>query len=244
MKRAEGYLYVATGKRYLEEAIVSAKSLRQCNPDVHVTLITDKPIKSSYFDEIQILDIDKTDTNGSKNFKILGLQHSPYERTFFVDTDTYFIEDCKELFRLLQFHDILIAHAPGDRRMVRINDKDLEGYLSYNSGVIVFNKSENIKKLFNEWYQLCVRNIYKGDQPPLMHALLTNPVKIYVLQQSYNLRTAFIVSVPAFCVKILHGRNKDLHEIAQIVNNDTSEQRAWNPNNNKMIPPSSCKSCA
>ncbi len=235
MEKTEGYLYIATGTRYIDEAIVSVKSLRQCNPDVHVTLITDEPVDISYFNEIKVLDVDESDSYERKNYKILGLQHSPYDRTLFIDTDTYFIADCKELFQLLHYHDILIAHAPGDRREVIINEKVLEGYLAYNSGVIAFNNNEIVNKLFKDWYILCLKNIYKGDQPPLMHALLTNAVKIYVLHQNYNFRLPFIVSFPAFSVKILHGRNQDFRKIKKIVNKDISVQRAWNPNNAKMI---------
>lgn len=234
MNKTEGYLYIATGTQYVEEAIASVNSLRQCNPSSHVTLITDKPIDASYFDEVKILDFDTTNSSGCKNFKVLGLQHSPYDRTFFVDTDTFFIEDCKELFLLLEYHDLLIAPAPADRRAIMINESILEGYVSYNSGVIVFNNNSRVKNLFREWFLLCLKKIYEGDQPPLMHALLTNSVKLYVLQHNYNFRLPFMVAVPGFKVKLLHGRNPDFHKIEKIVNEFESLQRAWNPNNSTM----------
>src|SRR6185295_8034232 len=38
---SEGFVYVATGSGYLEEARRSAESLRRCNPGCRICLITD-----------------------------------------------------------------------------------------------------------------------------------------------------------------------------------------------------------
>ena len=235
MQSSEGYLYIASGEKYIAEARISAKSLKKCNPDAHITLITDIAVDSAGFDEVRIHEKDREDPKGAKNFKAQHILHTPYDRTIFVDTDTYFIEDCKELFTLLDYHDMLLSHAPADMREVIIDGKPLEGYKCYNAGMIAYKKNEATIKLFEEWYRICRKLIYRGDQPPLMHALLTNPVKLYILHQNYNLRTPFMVSLPAFKAKILHGRNIDFEKAARIVNVNADVQRVWNPNNFKMI---------
>jgi len=235
MGRSEGYLYIASGEKYVKEARISARSLKKCNPGAHITLITDIAVDSSGFDEVRIHEKDNDDPRGAKNFKSQHILNTPYDKTIFIDTDTFFIEDCRELFPLLEYHDLLIAHAPADMREVLIDDKPIEGYKCYNAGMIAYKKNEVTIKLFEEWYRICRKLIYRGDQPPLMHALLTNPVKLYVLHQNYNLRTPFLVSLPAFKAKILHGRNVDFEKAARNVNANADFQRVWNPNNNKMI---------
>lgn len=232
---AEGYLYIATGHRYIEELKISAGSLKRCNPKAHISLVTDRQVDIAEIDHLILLEIDKSDPKGSKNYKAQGMLHTPYERTLYIDTDTWFIEGCTELFPLLEYHDMLIAHSPGDQRLVTNSDRVLWGYLGYNAGVIAYRKSDAIESLFKAWYLKCRENVYRGDQPPLMDALLEHRVKIYVLQPHYNLRLPFLVSVPGFKVKILHGRHRDFEKVAGIVNKDIEQQRVWNPNTGKML---------
>ena len=228
-----GYLYIATDQSYIDEANRSVKSLRDEDPTVHTTLVTsNKEVKGS-FDKVIYLEhlIDPDDPwKSGIEFKVKGLLESPYQKTFFLDTDTYFAESCAELFDLLDYYDLLIAPAPSDPSKILDNGRLVNGYFAYNTGVIVYQKNNNTHKLFTEWlkaYQIAI-NHYPHDQGPFMAALLRNPVHYYVLQPIYNFRTPFFVSLPAAKVKLIHGRVENYDRVKKAVNARICN-RAWDP---------------
>jgi hypothetical protein len=236
----EGYLYIATGENYINEAKTSVKSLRTHSPNAHVSLITDKKIIATEFDEIQILENDVEnyfDWKAALIFKVEALLHSPYEKTFFVDTDTYFLDDCSELFQLLNFFDILIAHAPADSSQVVIDDHKINGYYPYNTGVIVFNRNQLVLKLFTDWLNIYKNkyHLYPTDQTAFMESLLINKVCLYVLQSIYNFRVPFFVSIlPDLKVKIIHGRYPNFKLLDEKINSHLL-QRCWNPEKGEIL---------
>jgi hypothetical protein len=236
----KGYLYIATGDNYINEAKISVNSLRRHNQYAHVTLITDKKIKADEFDYVYILNFEYQENSDWKKaliYKVLALQHSPYKKTFFIDTDTYFLDDCSELFQLLNYFDLLIAHAPSDSSHVIINDQKIIGYHPYNTGVIVFNKNELISKLFIDWLDIYKNkyHLYPTDQTPFMESLLINQVYLYVLQSIYNFRLPFYVSIlPDLKVKIIHGRSSN-YELLEEEINGIILQRSWDPESQKII---------
>lgn len=238
MNEKQGYLYAATGKQFTDEAAASVRSLRRFNSDVHVTLVTDKACTYAEFDSIQIVDFDSSDINWKKGllYKALALQNSPYERTFFVDTDTYFTEECAELFDLLEYNDILIAHSPADVSKVVIDGKKIEGYHPYNTGVIVYKKTPEVVQLFKDWLTAYQEkfDIYPSDQTPFMEALLKNKVRLYVLLPFYNFREHFMVSLPPGRVKIIHGRPRDVIDLEKRINANIGH-RTWLPRREKII---------
>lgn len=228
----KGYLYIATGEKYIKEAIQSVQSLKNQNDKLHATLITDKQIEVREFDDIIIQNnITKEGWKEGVLFKVRGLLLTPYEKTFFIDTDTYFSDDCLELFNLLEYYDLLIAHAPADTNQIVINNNQrFSGYYPYNTGVIVFNNNDAVKKLITNWltiYQEKFR-FYPHDQTPFMESLLYNKVKVYVLQPVYNFRIPFIVAIPSLKVKIFHGRVSDFESFQRKINS-TIVHRVWKP---------------
>lgn len=238
MSKKQGYLYAATGKRFTDEAAASVRSLRRFNPQVHATLITDKPCAYSEFDDIQIVTFDSSNINWKKGllYKALALQNSPYEKTFFADTDTYFTEECAELFDLLEYNDILMAHSPADVSKVVINGKEIEGYHPYNTGIIVYKKTPEVVQLFKDWLAAYQKKfeIYPSDQTPFMEALLKNKVRLYVLLPFYNFREHFMVSLPPGRVKIIHGRPRDVVDLEKRINHNIGH-RTWLPRREKVI---------
>ena len=228
----QGYLYIATGNKFIKEAIVSATSLRKCNPNAHITVVTNENIENKIFDSVIIKTNGSVDSKWKSGiqYKVESLLLSPYEKTFFIDTDTYFIEDSAELFELLEYHDLQIAYAPDDKSKVVLNGKKLEGYYPYNTGVIVFNNNFKVKKLFKDWLSIYKSkfNIYPHDQTPFMEALLINNIKIHVFHQIYNFRFPYYTSVPGLRVKILHGRTDNFNFVANKVNKH-HYNRVWVP---------------
>lgn len=240
----EGYLYAAYGSGYVEEAVCSLRSLKKVHPEAHVTLITNEKTDSTLgFDEVKLMAI--PDDRSLKNefgylkkgfsFKIEALMSTPYNKTFFVDTDTCFADSCEELFDLLEYYDFLISHGTTDLSVVNSPTGKLNGYYPYNTGVICFRKSSNISTLLKEWLKAYENSVdYPHDQPALMEALLkTSSVKLYVLPSLYNFRFQFFVGLTGK-VKLLHGRHNKIDEIITTVNS-TEKHRMWDYQRGKII---------
>ncbi|HPR30856.1 MAG TPA: putative nucleotide-diphospho-sugar transferase [Prolixibacteraceae bacterium] len=163
---------------------------------------------------------------------------TPYYKTFFIDTDTYFCESCVELFYLLDFYDVLAATAPADIRLVEKEKNKIIGYYPYNSGVMLYKKNEKVLNFIKEWHKIFIKkyNIYYGDQPALMEALLYHDIKIYALSNIYNFRSPYYNGITGDKVKIIHGRSEDYELLEKELNRYTGN-RIWDPINKKIIFP-------
>ena len=235
----EGYMYIVCGARkYLEEAAVSVRSLKRYDPKAHVTIVTDaSPAKGDdLLDDFDHIVVDMNDApseitwNQGLLFKVRHLYaSSPYERSFFVDSDTYFIANCRCLFKLLDYYDLSLTHGTNDRSIVSVSDSVIEGLTPYNTGVILFRKSDVVQELFEYWHSCYVRQLdhLPQDQPAFMEALSLSKCKTYVLQNNWNARFIYPEKY-AGKVMLLHGRHSDLDYIAKRVN-VTTAPRAWLP---------------
>ena len=111
-----GFFYVAAGQKYIDEACFSAKSLKNINNYLKISLFCNKkPEEESLFDQIILVDEQVTCRNEGLLFKVKHLYFSsPYEKTIFVDTDTFFVDDCESGFSILDHFDIDLVQAPVD----------------------------------------------------------------------------------------------------------------------------------
>lgn len=238
--RINGYVYIATGEKYIQEAEVSAKSLKGISPSSHVTLITDQEHSSLNFDNIEFLALAEGNGLSWKQgliSKIVGCAESPYLKTIFVDTDTYFTHDVSALFGILDYYDVLVGHDYYDKSEITVDSRMLNGYFPYNTGVIAFRKSEEVNNFLNDWKRVYLENFkeFWSDQPAFMRALINNKVRVYAFDATYNFRFLNNVGFPdGEKVKVIHGRcsEKEFREIEKIVNKDCS-QRVWVANRKK-----------
>lgn len=237
-KYSQGYLYIVKGEKYFREAENSAKSLKSVSPDAHVSVISDESIVSDVFDDVII---EKPTVNSehwreSLMYKVENLWKSPYQKTLYVDADTYFLAECSELFKILDYYDICTAHSPNDDEIVELNGESIDGYFPYNTGVFLYRKSHANKILFDEWLKIYSTKIqkYHTDQIALMEALLKSTSRVYVLQNIYNARTPMYIGLMKRPVKIIHGRHPDIEDIAQKINVE-SINRCWDPKSKNII---------
>ena len=107
---SRGYLYTAIGDKYYLEAEKSAKSLRRVSPDAQICLITNSELSSEIFNQVILYREGEFGGKAGYISKAYGMRMSPYDQTIFIDTDTYFAEPVDELFDLLEFYDLAIAH--------------------------------------------------------------------------------------------------------------------------------------
>jgi hypothetical protein len=232
-----GYLYVACGDpKFACEASRSAASLRRVTPDAHVTLIADRPLDQDVFDDVLVRPADGAGWREGLSYKVRHLYaSSPYERTFFVDSDTYFYEDCTPLFDILRYFDLCVASAPFDLHEPVVEGRPLRGYTPYNSGVIVFRRGAVNQQLFTDWFDIFQAKLSSGvlertgesDQTAFMEALLHRPARAYVLPAVWNARIPFYLPLRGF-VKIVHGRHEDYEALRGRINS-TDQARVWDP---------------
>ncbi len=234
-----GYVYAVCGaESFLQEAVTSATSLKRVDDEAHVTLITTPSLAgqgrtAAPFDHVveagdETVDGRDVDWQTGLSFKAATIyEYSPYERTLFLDSDTYFIGDSRPLFRLLDYYELCLPKTGGYGNPYRQEGKEVFGYSSYNSGVILFRKCNPNAALFAAWRKAFETGEFWGDQRALTYVLLESDVTPYVLPNNWN---AFFGTFQRFGgrVHLLHGRHRDLPYIADRVN-VTTASRVWVP---------------
>jgi hypothetical protein len=259
----QGYLYLVYGSRqYVDEALQSCRSLRAVSPGAHATVVVDRLIPelrarlAAVFDEVRegVAAVDG-DEFGSRRqpwhygltFKVRNMHAaSPYRRTFFVDTDTYFVEPTDGLFDLLEYFDLVLTPAPGDLAEIRNSRGEvMTGYTPYNTGVIAFDR-ERTRELFASWARLqheamaSDRENAGTDQETFAAALLESSARFCVLQPSWNARLPYPARF-AGRVRIAHAHASELGGLtiaaAARRANRTDRLRVWLPGVNEVVYP-------
>lgn len=214
----KGILYICGDHEpYYSDGIISAKSAKKVMPDIPTAIVTDKQEVHDVFD----YKIKESDMDHSFEDKPRCMSESPFEKTLFVDTDTYFAEPIDELWGLLDHYDLAACHT-NHRRY----DETIPVPISeYNTGVLLFRSSEPTKELFKTWEERygTLHNPVVHDQSSFRSAVFhqeaeRNELKLYTLPREYNCMVQHpgVLRGPA---KILHaaGTNKRV-EFEKIAN--------------------------
>ena len=137
-----GSVYVAWGRSFVTEAIVSARQVKRVM-DLPVVLVTNEQIDDvSIFDEVVIVPFSK-----SYRDKIL-MRLSPFEKTVFPDTDTFVLEPLDQLFSMLDRFDLVYQpSAPSSHY-------DLPGvpmlaFEEPSAGLIAWRRNERVERFFD-----------------------------------------------------------------------------------------------
>ena len=141
---------------------------------------------------------------------------TPFDQTLFLDSDVYVFDKLEEVFILLDKYDMAMAHAPF-RQFIELNEVP-SSFSEFNTGVILFNKSEKIFAFFSEWLLNFYQLNCKRDQPAFRKAIYdNNDIRHYTLIPEFNCRFNMIGYV---CdnVNFLHGRAKDITAIERAIN--------------------------
>jgi hypothetical protein len=210
-KTACGIVYVATGSRYLAEAEHSARSVRQVSPNVPIAIISDGVPSCNLFD----LRIDLPNPEYSFLDKIIALTRTPFEKTLFLDTDTFAIEPLDEIFELLDRFEMAAAAEPA-RYLYQIAGVPA-AFPELNTGVILYRKSESVLEVIRQWDEMYRDEISKKvsagvrpwhDQLSFTRAIFGSKLGFFMLPPEFNARVLMpqAVSGP---IRIAHCRLKD-----------------------------------
>ncbi len=205
---SSGYLYVANQKKFINEAIVSAQSIKRFS-SLPIALVTnleviDDEVKH-FFDEIVVVSELKEHTYLAK---IIGIQNSPFQNTIFLDSDTFVCSDISELFDLMKIVDIATTQevTKHTHEFGGMSFKNI--FPEFNSGVIVFRKNQVTTKIFEDWLQICIDLKIKIDMPGLREAILKNidQVKFSIIPEEYNSHGYKTMVILNGEVKVIHER--------------------------------------
>ena len=184
---SKGIIYSATCKeKHVLKAFKSEKKKKNIAPDIPITLYTNfSHLTCPYIDNIIHVE---TPTKRSKLDAIIS---TPYNNTLYLDNDTILCEDIiteehNNIFLLLSRVDIALAHAP-----IRVA-KFIKGvpfcYPEFNSGVIVYKRSNAVINMFREWRDLWYMNKKQQDQPILRKLIWESNLQVATLPPEYNIR--------------------------------------------------------
>lgn len=223
-----GILYIATGEQYIQEAIVSARSAREQIPSIPRAVVTDQDCELDMFDEVMRVD----DPDHSYRDNVDYIIYSPFDKTIFLDSDTYICKNITEVFTLLERFDIAASHDSGRRKHIYRNDgtevRAPDSFPMYNSGVIAFRNSQRTKRLFQNWRTVYNRHEEKNNsttnQPALREALYNTDIAIGTLPPEYNCRLPHPPYIRGK-VKILHGRSNEFQTIEGALNSEPTHRR-------------------
>lgn len=219
-----GIFYIASGKEHVEEALTSAKSVKNHN-NIDITLITDSNFNSKpdCIDEILELETSRNILSD----KPFNIDKYPYQKNIYLDTDTTIKGDITEIFEILDEFDVALAHNDIREYSPYPDPYPIEGIPStfpeYNGGVICFRDTSKTNEFLSEFqseYWDYISRGYWRDQPALRHALYTSDVRIATLPREYNCRFHIggYVEKP---VKIFHGRHRKSQDIIKEINRES-----------------------
>lgn len=214
---AAGFVYVATGDSYYEEAARAAASVRRHHPGKRICLITDRVRGTPFWDDLVLL---PNPDFGFRDKMHMGL--SPYEKSLFLDTDTEVLLPLDDVFVLLDRFE-LAAH-----QLFEGHDYTPPGvpdiFPDFNTGVVAFRNSPRTTAFFKIWrehYDLYLaRNTPENyryenvsDQQSFRVVAYESDLRLAVLGPEYNF-VPHHVNFACAAVRILHGRGT--HELADL----------------------------
>jgi hypothetical protein len=157
--------------RYIEEAFLSADSIKQRHPDLPVTLFTDLPehalCKTDRFNEVVsivgVRGIESRWAGGQLN-RLRCLTRTPYARTLHLDTDTRVLtEELPSLFSRLDEHDVGLVETVPDASYSRQHF----GRPMFSAGFVLFRKIELVWAWLQAWEELSERNFRRAGETPV-----------------------------------------------------------------------------
>jgi hypothetical protein len=167
-----GIVYVATKKEhYIEEAFLSAESVKARCPDLSITLFTDFPTHPlctmKVFDSIEpIVSVSgiASDWAEGKLDRLICLARTPYVRTLHLDTDTRILTDeLPRLFELLDAIDVAMVETAIDDSFSRKH----YGERMFNGGFVLYRRNEKTLRWLQEWAVESEHNFWLSEVVPL-----------------------------------------------------------------------------
>lgn len=204
-----GYLYVAFGEKYLKELNTAVRSLRDYTA-LPIALITDDKSYENHPDFSRVIIHEPIYSYGGK---IYCLIKSPFEKTIFLDTDTFVCGSLDGIFDLLDRFDVaaVLSNIPFSTDFIAASNSQYvihyPDFTEYNTGLIGIHNVRS-KEFLLSWKRKYEELQIKTDQVAFRDALLESNVRVATLPFEYNFMGLNSYSVANSRIKVLHGRYK------------------------------------
>jgi hypothetical protein len=225
-------MYSAVGRQYIDEAIESARSSLRHNALPHLLFSSEEVPASEIPEGLSVARFEPISTYPWVD-RIANMRRSPFERTIYLDTDTYIVEEIGHVMDLFDHYDLAAAFSPGHRGL---NDPEVPlAFCEYNCGVIAWRSTEPVADFMRDWEETHVAWLeedvleglpgnrehpsrsYPGDQPAFRRCSWQHGMHVCVLPHEYNLRLGFTTTVVGK-VRVIHGRFPDYERLAAQIN--------------------------
>jgi hypothetical protein len=220
-----GVLYIAFGEAYRAEVCRSIASLRQASPKIRVAVITDSAI-----DDLTDVTTVLRPAIRSLECKPTYISESPFNRTLFLDTDTYVVRDISLLFGLLDHFDICAQYGGTQFN----GPSGLTFQARVCSGLLLFKRSHDTDEMFAKWQALYAQEKRAkaepnlADERALTEAIATSRVRPGFVSPCVhiNLNAPWVFHSPPL---VLHGRVASFAAIARDILRNWEPATDWAP---------------
>lgn len=208
-QKSRGYIYIAVGEMFRHEAEQSCRSLKRFT-NYPVVLITDaEDYKPVYFDSV----ITANDLGSSFEVKIAGMMRSPFQRTVYLDTDTFVCASIDSIFDFLDYFDFamtldMYGHSTSFWNQYQPNYQiKLKDTLhEFNTGVVGFIRNSDVDEFFQTWLQTHRELGMYADMPAFREAFLKRPVRVGILPHEYKFTGIKSMAMAHTTVRVIHDR--------------------------------------
>ncbi len=230
----EGVIYSSTGDFYVAEAIRSLRSSLRHNALPHLLF------SAGEVDPAEGLSVARFEPSGNPYVdKIANMRRSPFERTLYLDSDTYVVDEIAHVLRLLDRYDMAVAFAPAYRGL---EDPAVpRAFHEFNTGVLAWRASERMSAFMADWQDTYERWLHeepfpgagkasrsrRADQPAFRRCAWEHEVSLFVLTPEYNFRLGYPATV-VDRVRVIHGEHPDPEGLAARLN-ARERPRSWPP---------------
>ena len=190
-------LYSARGSKYVDEACTCARVTRSHlsvgeQEDTSMMLCTDQMITHDVHPFDQVIIQQKPEINGFF-YRITSMidmaRITRGSKILYMDTDAAFVQDkIHHVFRVLDYHDVAAAHAPGTR--IHIDDDIPECYVEYNCGLIAFRCTDRVIDVLQQWHDCYEQrqDVVVHDQPDFRKVMYHSDLRVATLPPEWNVR--------------------------------------------------------
>ena len=181
---------IGYGFEYLVMALNCARSIRETNPGLMTTLITNLPVADgvleAWFDRVIFHD-ELSDRN--RLVKTSLLQHSLGEKVLYIDADSEVVGDLDPAFRLLDRFDVVLRmQAVPVNKPFELAPGVPGGIFPHlHGGVFLLRASSEAAAFLNHWQRRMVESGLARDQPALARTVYDLPdLRLVVLNAIWS----------------------------------------------------------
>ena len=228
-------MYSSSGESNVATALASARSSLRHNRVPHVLFAAPPPRDAGGVEGLSIEPFEPSENPYLD--KIANMRRSPFERTIFLDSDTYVTREIVHLFELLDRYDLAAALAPGYRGL---SDPEVPvAFCELNTGVVAWRAGGDTAAFMADWqetyaawqreppFERAGESRGKADQPAFRRCAWKHGMRIVVLPPEYNYRTGEPGAAVGL-VRVIHGRHDDYEQVAATLN-ETLGPRSFPP---------------